>query len=692
MTEATASNKSYPPCYVGCPVHTDNQRLVELIINGKYEEALELLLDANPFTSVCGRICHHPCEQNCRRVKIEAAVGLRKLKRFIVESTKEYRISRRKNRKPTIDEEKRVAIVGSGPAGMTAAHDLAKKGVKVVVFEKSESPGGLLGNTIPRYRLPFEAVMEDIEDILSLGVELKTGSVIGEDYTINDLFNQGFKAVILATGLSESRTLNIPGIDSEGVMLALPFLQTVRSPKPPHVGKRTVVIGGGNVALDVARSAKRLGAESVKIVCLESREEMPAWIWEVEEAAEEGISIMNSWGPQKIYSEEGSIKGIELRKCVRVFDENGRFSPQFDESDTAIIPADNVIIAIGQRGNLSCLKGSEVETTPDGRIVGDRETLSSSQKGVFLCGELLQGPASAVESVRDGHRAAEAVLHYIDSGELIKLPLVEPYALSEVPDDVVDKIKRLEPIKVDLPDPEKRIRDFRELERPFTEKEALAEARRCLACTTGAFADEEKCAACLNCVRICPFGVATIENTAIMPQEKCQACGLCAAQCPAAAIALKRFGTNQMKGELEDILKKIRSGNIPRPFIVSYCCLFEVTSRDFIREKIEDYKETGIFRVMVPCVARLSVPDILSPFEFGADGVVIISCSEGECLYPTAEERLLTRIRQAKDILREIGVESEIIDFWKTQGSAEVSWNSFWEISRRKLNSLNINV
>jgi len=232
------------------------------------------------------------------------------------------------------------------------------------------------------------------------------------------------------------------------------------------------------------------------------------------------------------------------------------------------------------------------------------------------------------------------------------------------------------------------LKGFIEVERGFTEEEALAEARRCLACTTGALADEEKCAACLNCVRICPFGVATIEKTAIMPEEKCQACGLCAAECPAAAIALKRFGTNMMREELQELFSGLSSEALIRPLIISYCCLFEVTSRRFIIEESESYRSSGIYRILIPCVARLSVPDILSPFELGADGLVIIGCSDGECLYPTAEERLLKRIRQAKGVLEEVGVEGDRIDYWKTEGSAEVSWSAFWEISRRKLNQI----
>jgi len=677
----------YAPCTAACPAHTDTRQLVEFIVEGRYEEALDLLLAANPFSSVCGRICHHPCEQSCRRAKVDAPVGLMRLKRFVMEATGEYRLKRRETKRVPRNKQ-RIAVIGSGPSGLTAAGDLAQEGFPVVVFERSSTPGGLLGNAIPRYRLPYSVVKEDIDDILSVGVELKTGVEVGKDILLDDLFKEGFAAVLIAAGLSESHTLGIPGIDSRGILLALPFLRAVGSGQPPVLGKKAVVIGGGNVAIDVARTARRLGVDKVTVVCLESREEMPSWQWEIEEAEDEGIRLMNSWGPRTVFSEDGLLKGLELKRCTAVFDSTGKFSPEFDESDIATVVADNVIIAIGQRGDLTCLEGSGIETAGVGRIKWDSETLATSRDGVFACGEVAAGPGSAIEAVFDGHRGARAIIHYIEKGELLKQAPMELPHIGDLPDETAERVRELSPITVDLLPADSRVKDFAEIERGFTEAEALAEAKRCLACTTGALADEAKCVACMTCVRICPFGVATVEKTAVMPEEKCLACGLCAAQCPAAAIALKRFGTDRMEGMLHQAIAGLKGKDSSVPLVVSYCCLFEVTARGFVRRAQQEYPQRGLAPIMVPCVARLGVVDILRPFELGAAGVVILACSEGSCLYPTAEKRLLDRVRQAKGILAEIGMEEERVDYWKTQGSAEVSWTAFWALSQRKLTQI----
>ena len=671
----------HAPCLVACPVHTDTRLYVERIIEGRYEAALDLLLAANPFTSVCGRICHHPCEQSCRRRKVDAPVGLRQLKRFVVEATRDYRARRRGPAQRT--REQRVAVIGAGPAGLTAAHDLARAGFPTTVFDASPQPGGMLGTAIPRYRLPYHVLREDIDDILALGVEFAGGCAVGRDLEFADL-QRGFDAVLIATGLSESRSLGVPGIDSRGVLLALPLLRATCAGDPPELGDRVVVIGGGNVAIDVARCARRIGAKEVVLTCLEARQEMPAWEWEIAEALEEGVSLEPGWGPKTVLTDGDTVTGLELKRCRRVFDDRGVFDPVFDESEATVIPATSVVLAIGQRADLRCLRGSSVAIGAGSRLECDPETMVTSEPGVFACGEVVTGPGAAVEAVAEGHRAARAVEHFLEAGDLLKqAPRQELPSVSDLPQETVEHIKERQRVPIALTAADARVRDFSEIERGFTEAEARSEAQRCLACTTGAFVDEDRCAACLTCVRICPFGVATVSNTAIMPDEKCQACGLCAALCPAAAIALKRFGAERIEQDLSRLVGGLQRNS--RPLIVSFCCLFETTSRTFLDENRDDVAATGIARVLVPCVGRLSVADMLAPFEKGADGVCVIACANGECLYPTAEERLAARVDQVKRILDEIDVGGERIDLWRTKQAAEVSWTAFWEISKRKL-------
>lgn len=668
-------------CMAACPVHTPTQAYVQAIAEGRYEDAMELLLAANPFSSVCGRICHHPCEQKCRRTAVDRPISLRGLKRFVMDATREYRRTRRREKAPA--NGKKVAIIGAGPSGLTAAQDLALKGYQVTVFEASDTPGGMLGKAIPRYRLPFEVVMEDINDILALGVELKTNTAIGKDLSFADLRKQGFDAILLAIGLAQSRTLGIPGIDSKGILLALPFLRMAREGTPVRLGQRVVVIGGGNVAIDVARTARRLGAKQVIMVSLESRQEMPAWDWEIREAVEEGIELMPSWGPKAIRSEQGEVRGIELKKCTRVFDENRRFNPAFDESVTTTVACDNILIAIGQGSDFSFLQGSEVKLTPRGLLEWNPETFATSVPGIFASGETVTGPGSAVEAVASGHRAAEAMDHWLRTGAFKRVPKVDLPNIGDLPQEVAEKAKKLERVEVDLPAAGRRVQGFEEIERTYTEAEALREARRCVACATGAVVQEELCAACLTCVRICPFGVATVDRTAATPAEKCLTCGLCAAECPAAAIALSRFGTEKVKQELKRLAGVKRTGD--RPLIVSFNCIYEAESRRSLVPGEEVLGRDGILRIMVPCVARLKLSELLMPFEHGADGVAVIACESGECVYPTAEDRLAVRVQRAKQLLDEVGIGGHRINLFQTRGSAEESWEELWEQSRRKI-------
>ena len=669
-------------CSAACPVHTDTREYVQCISRGDYEGAMDILLQVNPFSSVCGFICHHPCESECRRKVIDSPVSLRQLKRFVVENTREHRVQSRKKGAQTTG--KKVAIIGSGPSGLAAAKDLALLGHQVAVFEKQAVLGGMLANAIPRYRLPLDALHEDIEDILAAGVEAKTGCEVGKDIPFDQL-RRDYDAILISVGLAESSSLPIPGIESKGVLLGISFLWDATNGFAPEIGDRVLIVGGGNVAIDVARTAKRLGPSTVYMACLESRPEMPAWKWEIEEAEEEGIVIMNSWGPKAILHQDGKTCGIEFRRCTRVFDENRRFSPQYDESETTTVEVDTVILTIGQRANLDFIKGTPV-AIDGGRLVFDRETLKTSEAGVFASGEVITGPGSAVQAVASGHNAARVIDHYLKTGELLKLEAGALETIGDLPQKTADKARKFDRIEVGLSAASERVKDFSPIERAYTEREALAEARRCLACATGAVLDSHAlCAGCLTCVRVCPFGVATVDQTAFMPAQECLTCGLCAAECPAAGIRLGRFATNGMKEGINLILEKMDLSRISRPFVVSYCCLSETTSRKFLRPQTEkEIEESGILRIMTPCVGRLGTLDLLSPFELGADRVVVIACKENGCFYTGAEELLGRRIKGVRQFLDEIKVGQDNLLFFNTIGSAEESWPQLWQEARQE--------
>jgi NADPH-dependent glutamate synthase beta subunit-like oxidoreductase/coenzyme F420-reducing hydrogenase delta subunit len=599
------------------------------------------------------------------------------LKRFVVENTKEYRAARRK--KPAERKDGAVAVIGSGPSGLTAALDLSLLGYRVRVYEKDSKPGGMLAHAIPRYRLPDEALQEDIKDILAAGVEVRTGCEVGRDVAFNDLRKEN-NAILIAVGLSESHSLPIPGIGSRGVFQGTTFLWDIANGANPELGDRVLVVGGGNVAIDIARAAKRLGPSKVFMACLEKREEMPAWKWEIDEAEQEGIEILNSWGPREILEQNGKVTGIGFKSCVNAFDDQGRFSPRYDDSVTTSVEVDSVILAIGQKADFGCLAQTSV-AVERGRLLIDRASMTTSERGVFACGEVMTGPGSAIQAVATGHDAARVISHFLETGDTLKLDVRTVQTIGELPAATAALAKRFERIEVDLVDPAERIKDFDPIEPGYTEAEALAESRRCLACAAGAYLESPAdCAGCLTCVRVCPFGVARVERTAVMPAQQCQTCGLCAAECPAAGIALSRFATNGMKDTLRAILAGSNEARIARPFVVSYCCLNETTGRKFLREQTaEEIQESGLLRVMIPCVSRLSASDLLSPFELGADKIAVIACKEDGCFYTGAEELLARRVSRVKKFLNEIGVGGDSLQLFKTEGSAEESWPRIWE-------------
>src|SRR5574341_1550951 len=639
--------RPYSPCRAACPAHTDVQAYVGLIAQGRYSEAFEVITAPNPIASVCSMICHHPCEQSCRRCGIDEPLAVRHLKRFAIEKSLDYRRARRKLVRQTMG--KSVGIIGSGPSGLVAARDLADFGYSVTIYERHPVLGGMLASAIPPYRLPREMLKEDIDDVVSRGIEVKANCEIGKDAKLDELTKK-HDAVLIAIGLSQSRSIPIPGVDGPGVLLAIPFLTDVAFGKKPALGNKVLVIGGGNVAMDVARSARRLGVKNVSMVCLESAEEMPAWKWEVDEAIEEVIKINHRWGPKSVKREGEKVLGLEVKKVKSVFDANGRFNPAYDESQTTLLEADTIIITIGQMSNLSFLKGSAVKVEERGRVEWDQKTQMSSMKGVFLSGEVVTGPGSAIAAVANGHRAALA-MHLYCQGEAIegKLPSQEKEKIAQLPADVVAKIDKEPRRKIKHLPPETRCDTMVHFEIGYDEQEALKEAGRCRGCSGGAVVDPKKCMACLTCMRICPYGAPVVTSVSEIRPEYCQACGLCAPECPGEAISMVRYDVREHRNNMPSVI-----GSVDRkrqePVIVAFVCTHHVGVLGF-------YVPKNVKTVPVHCTSRIDVLDLLKAVESGADGVAIVRCSDGTCKYKDIAPRVNARVKRGQELIKALGME-----------------------------------
>ncbi len=652
-------------CQAACPVHTDARGYVTAISEEDFERAYIIARGPNPFASVCGRICAAPCEAACRRGNIDAPVAIRALKRFVTErygveadlssgkretpfshrslgslrdlrfqpSTRtinDFSVLEAARRKPEQGKTagKKVAVVGSGVAGLTCAHDLALLGYDVSVFEKQGVPGGMLMLGVPEYRLPRDLVQAEIQAILSLGVELRLNKAIGRDFDLSALREEGFEAVFIAIGAHVSRSLPVEGRDADGVFRAVEFLLNVNLNFRVELGERVVVIGGGNVAMDaarvaarvagqadvpssvsdqtedavhmremmdVARQAMRVGARSVHVVCLESRDEMPASDFEIEEALGEGIEIEPRVAPIRIVENGGRVAGLEVHTCTRVRDEEGRFSPEFEPGTNRVIPCDSVIVAVGQSSDLSWIGEEDgIETTPRGTIRIDPQTLATTAPGVYAGGDVAQGPRIFIEGVENGHRAARSIHTYLSGGQVnvqthFQWAPIEPLrqALLQEPGDgfslpIVNpgyqKTSRRNPDALPI---ERRI-GVAEVELGYSPGEAVDQGVRCLRCSANPIFDGAKCILCGGCVDVCPSrclrmvplealqggedlaalirtrygtsagGAGEVGRGAamIMDPDACIRCSLCVQRCPTGAVTIENFSFQEEWVEL----------------------------------------------------------------------------------------------------------------------------------------------
>jgi NADPH-dependent glutamate synthase beta subunit-like oxidoreductase/NAD-dependent dihydropyrimidine dehydrogenase PreA subunit len=615
-------------CREGCPVRTDSGAYVQAIAEGRYEDAYIIARMPNPFASICGRVCAAPCEAKCRRGALDATVSIRALKRFVCEKfgvesdqfdlDRVYPALRDPNHKRPGGGRK-VAIIGAGPAGLSCAHELALLGFSATVFEAHDVAGGMLVLGVPEYRLPREIIQAEIKAIESLGVEIRLGQKLGREFLLEDLKRQGYEAIFIGIGAHKSRDLAIEGVQLDGVLRAIDFLLNINLGYRVTLGRKVVVIGGGNVAFDVARSvlrqteklagmseaelrgalhqaasaleqltarepeapdevrlaldvareAIRKGVPEVHMYCLENVDEIPAAREEIEEAEREGIRLHTRFGPKRILGEDGKVRGIELIKASRVFDENRRFNPSFIEGSEEIVDCDTVVLAIGQSADLAWIKPEDnLKLTPRGALQTDPQTMATSRPDIFAGGDVAFGPRIIITAVAEGQKAARSITKFL-TGRLpvepqrARVTVYNPDQYRMKPD--YEKLARHSPPTLAL---DRRI-GIAEVEKGYPEPAAVEQAVRCLKCHISPVFDGDKCILCGGCADVCPefclrlVDVASLrgdeklqsafvarygrmpepgEHGAIIKDEtRCIRCGLCAARCPTGAVMMERI-------------------------------------------------------------------------------------------------------------------------------------------------------
>lgn len=618
--------KAQVKCQVACPVFTDAGRYVQLIAEGRDEEAFLVARAPNPLASVCGRVCAAPCEDACRRGDVDDPISIRALKRFVTERYGAESMRRDTQdvlRERPIEEGNRyaghlpthpiakgastrwrVAVVGAGPAGLAAAHDLALLGHAVTVFEAAAEPGGMMRFGIPEYRLPRSLIKAEVDKIVELGVTLKLGTPVTAEHGLGKLRRE-FDAVFLSVGVSSGRDIDVPGVELDGVVKAIDYLLNVNRGFRMDLGRRVVVVGGGFVAFDAARTALRIGREEeldtlaarmgeeadarlqeamdsaraavrggaaeVTIVSLESFEEMPVLKTtqgheEFEEAKKEGIAFLPRRGPKRFVG-SGRLEAVELRRVVSVFDANGRFAPAYDDEDVTTVPADACVLAIGQKADLSFVAAKDaLALTPAGTIAVDRATLATSLRGVYAGGDVAFGPRNLIEAVANGKTAARSIHRYLTDEEA---PLAATMEIEKIPTSHYRRIAGFEKMDRAAPPtlPIDRRTGIAEVETGYDPLEARRQGARCLICHIQTIYDPEACVLCGRCVDVCPeYCLALVPfeeldlpdevraelaahaegnglplSAMVKDEEKCIRCGLCAIRCPTDAMTMERF-------------------------------------------------------------------------------------------------------------------------------------------------------
>jgi NADPH-dependent glutamate synthase beta subunit-like oxidoreductase/coenzyme F420-reducing hydrogenase delta subunit len=650
----------HPPCKLACPILTDAREYIQLIAERRFEDALSSIRRQNPLPRVCGRICTHPCETACKRGQADEPVAIAALKRFACDGPWKDQYKEAVSVQSTGHK---VAVVGSGPAGLAAAHDLALLGHQVTIFEALPVLGGMLRVGVPEYRLPGNVLDEEIQAIVDLGVEVKTGVRIGKEVTLAGLSGEGYEAVFVAIGAHKDRRLGIPGEDDlEGVVSAVSFLRQVNQGQDPEVGKKVAVIGGGNTAIDSARCLIRLGAEKVNIVYRRSKEEMPAAEEEIEEAIHEGVHLEYLTSPLEILGKNGKVSAL---KCIKNElgepDASGRRTPKPVSGSEFTLDVDMVIAAIGQAPESSLL-ADELDVAEGGKRIGveDPITLATARPGVFAGGDAVTGPATAIKAIAAGKQAAASIDAYLRGESPPTVESVEAAETQRLSSTVVDRTRNFERCRrITLP-VDDRTKGFEEVESVLSKELATTEALRCLHCYIGATIDQEKCVSCLTCVRACPVGVPTSSKMGEITIDPfaCQACGVCALECPVQAIEIGLHPRGELTNKIREAVSTSQD-----PTIIGF---FDYQG-NFGPGDLSSLKKEypNIAPIMVFGARRIDTSDVLGAFESGAAGVLVAACARDTDPFPDETDRVKGRMAHARGVLDVLGLDGrrlQIVD------------------------------
>ncbi len=612
-----------PLCTLSCPLHVDARGYIRLIGLHEFEKALELITRDNPLPSVCGRVCTHPCELKCRRGAVDEPVSIRSLKDFVSD-----RITELTPPKPAKKHAKKVAVVGSGPSGLSCAYFLAQKGYSVTILEAKEHLGGMLYYGIPDFRLPKDVLEKDLEFIQKAGIEVKTNYKVGERETLRDILNKGYAAVYVAVGTQKSVPLGIPGEDLAGVRKGLEFLADYNAGKKVALGENVIVVGGGDVSIDAARCALRSGAKKVKILYRRSLEELPAAREEVEAAKADGVTFEFLTLPLRFLGKDGKVAGIESIKVkLGEPDKSGRKKPIPIAGSEFRLDADAVIVAIRQKPDVSYFAQDGLSVQDEGNIAADPQTLATSLPGVFAGGDAVSGPSCIIDAMSYGRQAAESIDCYLVKKLYTPKQITTP--LTALSEETSRNIKHTTRIPL--------------IPRQYSGEDAVSESLRCLGCGFGATVDSDKCAACLACVRICPYQVPKIvEDKAYVDLNECQSCGFCFAECPASAISMADHAEDHFEEKVSAIPREERKKTV---LLISCARAYNL-----LKEK----DAASIKTIVVDCLGRIPQPRLLRLLNDGFAGVVTVSCDEGMCTHKTGNKVAEKRVREVAATLSEL--------------------------------------